>query len=148
MTTITAVEYPIWENVETKDRIRAGFVYEDGRRIVLSFPVDDTNEEYQTFLSLSSIEDVDTNTQLTRDKMAEQREKQIAQQAEKSDQKKANTLFNAKIEAFELPLVQSAPAPVKARIRKATTTTEVVAIVAMLLMKDETLNAPPTEAAE
>lgn len=137
MTTLVAVEQPIWEDVETKARIRAGFVYEDQRRVVMSFPVDETNEEYQQFLTLSSIEEVEANTQDLRDKAAAQREKQVAQQAEKGEQKRANLLFNAKIEAFEMPIVQNASTEMKAKIRKASTTVEVIATVAMLLMKEE-----------
>jgi len=148
MTTIIAIEQPIWENVEAKDRIRAGFVFEDGRRLVMVFPVDESNEEYQTFLALSSIEEVDANTQKLRDKAAEQRAKVTAQQTEKAEQKRANTLFNAKIEAFEMPIVQNAPTEMKARIRKATTTIEVVATVAMLMMKEESNNAPVGGASE
>lgn len=140
MTTVTAIEQAIWEDVETKTRIRAGFVYDDDKRVIMSFPVDENNAEYQLFLTLSSIEQVDTNTQELRDKAAAQREKQIAQQAEKNEQKKSNTLFNAKIEAFELPIVQNAPTAVKARIRKATTTVEVVATIAMLMLKEEAQN--------
>lgn len=140
MASIVAIEQPIWEDVETKTRIRAGFVYDDERRVVMSFPVDENNDEYQLFLSLSSIEQVDTNTQELRDKAADRREKQIAQQAERNEQKKANTLFNAKIEAFEMPIVQNASTDIKAKIRKATTTVEVIATVAMLLLKEEQQN--------
>jgi hypothetical protein len=140
MAVLTAIEQPIWEDVETKTRIRAGFVYDDDRRVVMSFPADEANEEYQQFLTLSSIEQVEVNTQDVRDKAAAQREKQIAQQAEASGQKKANTLFNAKIEAFELPVVQNASKEVKARIRKASNPLEVLAVVVMLMMKEEEQN--------
>jgi hypothetical protein len=102
----------------------------------MSVPVDPDNHDYQDFLRFSSIETVEEHTQIVRDKMAEDREKSVAQNTERSDQKKANTLFNAKIEAFEHPLVQNASTEWKAKIRKATTTVEIVAIVAALIIKD------------
>lgn len=147
MTTVTAVEQPIWDNVETKNRIRAGFVYESGQRLVVSFPVDEDNEEYQQFIALSSIEEVEANTQALRDRAAEQREKNIARQAEQTEQKRANALFNTKVEAFEIPVVQNADKEVKAKIRKATTSVEVIAIVTMLMMKDSA-NDSTSEAAQ
>lgn len=148
MATIISIDQPIWENVDTKDRIRAGFVFDDDRRVVMVFPVDESNEEYQQFLTLSSIEEVEANTQLLRDQIAERREKQVAQQVEKAEQKRANVLFNAKVEAFELPIVQSAPKEIKASIRKATTTVEVIATIAMLMMKEQNANTTTSEAAE
>jgi hypothetical protein len=49
-------------------------------------------------------------------------------------------LFNAKIEAFELPVVQGATVAQKARIRKSTTVFEVTALVAALYIKSGELD--------
>lgn len=136
MATITTVEQPIWDDVETKTRLRAGFVYDDGRKIVMSFPVDETNEEYMLFKQYSSLEEADANTQALRDQAAERREKRIAQQKESAEQKRANTLFNVKVEAFEMPLVQQASTEIKAKIRKSTSSVEVIATVAALMMRE------------
>lgn len=136
MRVIKSLENPIWQDVEAKDRIIGRAVYEDGTASVLSFPVDPENEDYQQFLVLSSAEEVDTNTQTIRDKQAEERQKSVALQEERAREKRANTLFNAKIEAFEIPAVQKADASWKSRIRKATTTVEVVAITSILIMQE------------
>lgn len=136
MKTIQTVEKPIWQDISTKDRIIARFVYDDGSANVVSFPVDDANDDYATFSTFSSIEEVDTNTEDVRAEQAAAREKSIAQNTERNEQKRSNTLFNAKIEAFEHPLVQAAPKEWKAMIRKATTTVEVVAVVAALIIKN------------
>jgi len=134
MKTIQAIENPIWQDVSTKDRIMARFVYDDGSSNVVSFPVDESNEDYQVFLQHSSHEDTETNTENVRAEQAVAREKNVAQSSDRAEQKRANVLFNAKIEAFEHPLVQAASKAWKAKIRKATTTVEVVAIVAALIM--------------
>lgn len=136
MRVIKSLDNPIWQDLEKKDRIIVRATYEDGSSSVLSFPVDESNEDYQQFINLSSISEVDENTQKVRDKQAEDREKSIAVQEERQREKRANTLFNAKIEAFEVPAVQNASAAWKSRIRKATTTVEVVAIVANLIMQE------------
>lgn len=136
MRVIKSLENPIWQDVEAKDRIIGRAVYEDGTASVLSFPVDPENEDYQQFLTLSSVDEVDTNTQTVRDKQAEERQKSVALQEERAREKRANTLFNAKIEAFEIPAVQKADAGWKSRIRKATTSVEVVAITTLLIMQE------------
>jgi len=136
MRVIKSLENPIWQDVEAKDRIIGRAVYEDGTASVLSFPVDPENEDYQQFLVLSSAEEVDTNTQTIRDKQAEERQKSVALQEERAREKRANVLFNAKIEAFEIPAVQKADAAWKSRIRKATTSVEVVAITTLLIMQE------------
>lgn len=138
-------EFPIWENLDTKNRIRVKATQEDGTSSVMLIPVDDTNEHYQSLLEQVSMDEVDTNSEQLRQAGAEGREKSAAQQAEKAEQKRANTLFNAKIEAFEMPIVQSASKAWKAKIRKATTSVEVVAIVAALIIK---AGEPVEESAE
>lgn len=135
MRTIQNIEKPIWQDINTKDRILARFVYDDGGSNVVSFPVDESNEDYKMFLTFSSIEDADANTDEIRAEQAAAREKAVAQSSEKAEQKRANTLFNAKIEAFENPVVQTAPKEWKSMIRKATTSVEVIAIVAALIIK-------------
>lgn len=145
MKTIQTIEKPIWQDVETKTRLMARFVYDDGSANVVSFPVDPDNEDYKTFLEHSSHEQADINTQEIRDEQAANREKAVAQSTEKADQKKANALFNSKIEAFELPIVQGAPKEWKAKIRKATNTVEVVSIVAALMIKEGEISVDVAE---
>jgi hypothetical protein len=136
MKTLQTIEKPIWQDVETKTRLMARFVYDDGSANIVSFPVDEENEDYKLFLTHSSHDQADTNTQEIRDEQAANREKSVAQNTEKADQKRANALFNAKIEAFEMPIVQNASKAWKAKIRKASTTVEVVAVVAALIIKE------------
>lgn len=148
MKTLQTIENPIWQDAQTKDRIIARFMYDDGTSSVVSFPVDETNPDYIEFSMLSSIDDTETNTQRIRDEQVANREKAIAQRAEAADQKRSNNLFNAKIEAFESSIVQAASKEWKAKIRKATTMTEVVAIVAaLIIMGQDGTNAvaDPTE---
>lgn len=134
MKTIQTIENPIWQDITTKERIMARFVYDDGSSNVVSFPVDEANEDYQAFLLHSSLDDTEANTESVRAAQAAAREKIVAQSSDAAAQKRANVLFNAKIEAFEHPAVQAASKAWKAKIRKATTTVEVVATVAALIM--------------
>ena len=147
MKTIQTIENPIWQDVATKERIMARFVYDDGSSNVVSFPVDEANEDYQAFLQHSSLDDTETNTESVRAAQAAAREKSVAQSSDAAAQKRANVLFNAKIEAFEHPSVQAASKAWKAKIRKATTTVEVVATVAALIMMsgDPVDEAPTAE---
>lgn len=127
---------PIWQDVETKDRILARFVYEDGETAVLSLPVDEDNEDYKIFKQHYTLENVETQTQQLRAKQTEERAKQVAISDERSREKRANLLFNAKIEAFEVDAVKNADKAWKSRIRKAKTTVEVLAIVSLLIMQE------------
>lgn len=129
-------EFPIWENLETKARIRVKAVREDGTQPIIIIPVDETNVDYQQLMESFTIEDIDANSEQLRAADLAAREKRTAQQAEAIEQKKANNLFNVKIEAFEMPIVQSASKEWKAKIRKATTTVEVIATVAALIIKE------------
>lgn len=134
MRELVRVENPRWDNIEEKNRFTGRFIYDDGTELVLSVAADTNNSEYNDFLRVSSIEDIDANTQRIRDQMAAMREQDTAIRSDRDAQKKANTLFNAKIEAFEIPEVQAASTEQKARIRKATTSVEVVAIAASIIM--------------
>ena len=146
MRTLTRVDGPHWADVEAKDRFIGTFVYDDGSTHIMSVATDDGNPDYQAFLTVSSVEAIDEFTQKLRDEMAARREQDTAVQADRAAQKKANTLFNAKIEAFEVPEVQAATTEQKARIRKATTTVEVVAVVATIMMAAQAAAAANTNA--
>lgn len=137
MRQLVEVQHPIWQDIETKDRILARFNYDDGSSVVMSIAADPIHEDFQQFLKFSSIEAVDEHTQTVRDDIAAKREKAVAQQADQADQKKAGALFNAKVEAFDMPVVQNASKEWKAKIRKASSTIEVIATVAALVVKQE-----------
>lgn len=144
MRTLIRVDGPHWSDVEAKDRFVGTFVYDDGSTQIMSVAITDNNPDYHAFLEVSSVDAIDEYTQKLRDEMALRREQDTAAQADRNAQKKANTLFNAKIEAFEVPEVQAATTEQKARIRKATTTVEVVAVVATIIMAAQA--APVTDA--
>ena len=136
------IEKPIWYDIVTKNRIVAKFIYEDGEQCVASFPVEEENPDYKLFLETFTLEDVDTNTEEVRATEAARREKDSQIKAERDEQAKLNKLFNAKIEAFELPIIQNASIDLKAKIRKATTPFEVTAIVAAIMIKSGVLDEP------
>jgi hypothetical protein len=136
MRKIKEINNPIWQDLETKDRIIAKFVYEDGGSAVMAFPVDENNSDYAAFMEFHSHDTVDSFTQEVRAKQTEERAKVIAINEEKTREKRANLLFNAKIEAFEVDAVKNADKGWKSRIRKAKTTVEVLAIVSMLIMQE------------
>ena len=129
-------EFPIWENLDTKDRIRVKLIQDDGTQPIVLIPVDENLKEYQQLMESFTLEDVDANSEQVRTANLVDREKRAAQQSERAEQKKANNLFNVKIEAFEMPIVQAASKEWKAKIRKATTSVEVIATVAALIIKE------------
>ena len=134
------ITQPIWANIVDKDRIIAKLVYDNGDTATVTFPVDENNDTYKEFLKVFTHEDVDTNTDDVREKERLRGEQLKAQGDERREQEKLNRLFNAKIEAFELPIVQGATVAQKARIRKATTVFEVTALVAALYIKSGELD--------
>lgn len=118
-----------------KDRVLCRCFYDDDTTEVLSIPVDDTNEDWQRVLEYTTVEDIDAFTAEAKRVAENDKLNRIQRDKEASEVKKASALFNAKVEAFDIPEVISAPKELKARIRKATSSTQVIGLVAVCFLK-------------
>lgn len=134
MRSITKINSITWTSSK-KDRVLCRCYYDDDTTEVLSIPADDTNDDWKKVLEFASKEDIDAFT--IEAKRVEENDKlnRIQRDKEASEVKKASTLFNAKVEAFDIPEVISAPKELKARIRKATSSTQVIGLVALCFLK-------------
>lgn len=134
MREITEINSVTWIN-NSQTRVMARFVYADGSSEVLSVPCEDGNAHWQEILARWTEEQITEFTDNATRDAEEQQIKRIAREKEAAETRKASHLFNAKIEAFDIPDVIAAPKELKTRIRKAKTTTEVTGIVALCMLK-------------
>lgn len=136
MSNITEVREVYWVS-DSKDRVSALFTFEDGSTDLLSVSVSDTSEYWQYIQANVPAETIEENTSKIIREVREQRKLNEYRQHEKDIQKKHNNLFNAKIEAFDIPEVAAATSSRKSKIRKAKSITEVVAQVAVCIIESE-----------
>lgn len=134
MKEIQEIKSVTWtDNAES--RVMARFIYADGTTEVLSIPRDDSNQHWQAVTQFWSVEQITEFTSGALEQAESRRLKAIARDREALDTKKASLLFNAKIEAFDVPEVVASPKELKSRIRKAKSVTEVAGVVAVCIMK-------------
>lgn len=136
MNNITDVREVYWVG-DSKTRVSAVFTFEDGSTDLLSVSVSPTSEYWQYIEANVPVETIDDNTAKVIREVREQRKLGEYRQHERDVQKKHNALFNAKIEAFEIPEVAASPSTRKAKIRKAKSVTEVMAQVAVCIIESE-----------
>lgn len=136
MNNITNVRDVYWVS-DSKTRVSAVFTFEDGTTDLLSVEVSPTSEYWRYINDNVPTEEIDENTSKLMREVREQRKLNEYRQQERDVQKKHNALFNAKIEAFEIPAVANAERTRKSKIRKAKSITEVVAQVAVCIIESE-----------
>lgn len=136
MNNIIEVKHVYWVN-NSKDRVSAVFVFEDGTTDLMSVAVSPNSEYWQYIEANVSAEVIDENTEKALREVRENRKLNEFRQQERDIQKKHNALFNAKIEAFDIPAVANATSARKASIRKSKSITEVVAQVAVCIIESE-----------
>jgi hypothetical protein len=140
------IENPYWSNKDTKHVI-AEFVYEDGKRQLASIMGDENNPDFKEIMELFTEEEIDANTKVRLDKRDEQVRRNRERQEVDRSRMQQETLFAAKLDAFEIPIIKtSTNRAAKAKIRKAKTLMEVTAYAIMLMMQEEANTAIVTEA--
>ncbi len=140
------IENPYWSNKDTKHVI-AEFVYEDGKRQLASIMGDENNPDFKEIMELFTEEEIDANTKVRLDKRDEQVRRNRERQEVDRSRMQQETLFAAKLDAFEIPIIKtSTNRAAKAKIRKAKTLMEVTAYAIMLMMQEEANTTIVTEA--
>lgn len=135
MRTVTKITSVTWTS-DNKDRVLARFFFDDETTEVISVPTNEEGNEYwQEILKHQTIEEIDTFTAESKRQAEREIIQNIERDREANEVKKASALFNAKVEAFDIPEVIAAPKELKARIRKASSATQVMGLVAVCIMK-------------
>lgn len=119
----------------SKTRVMCRFFYEDETTEVMSIPVDESNEYWQEVLKHFTIQEITDFTNESKKVAEEDALARRQRDREATEVKKASALFNAKLEAFDIPEVLTAPKEIKARIRKATSAMQVSGLVAICYVK-------------
>jgi len=140
---------PRWGN-EEKTQIIAKFRYDDGRVLNASITIPEgdggTNPDWDEVITTFGSEYLDKET-------ADQLAKHLAKKAEMSDQRKINLerqqkemLFNAKAEAFDMPVVKNSKnREIKNKIRRASSMMEITVYTTMLHMLEDPIANPISE---
>jgi|TARA_Y100000114_G_C11711710_1_gene303815 hypothetical protein len=110
----------LWEDLETKERIRAREVTEDGSRDIVISRGD--TENFKAVIAEFPEEVITARTQEDIKKFREERDRREAEDAEMEKRRYAEELFQAKLTIFELPEIKnSSNRSLKRRLRKAET---------------------------
>ena len=131
------IKHPYWANDE-KTQVVCQFHYENGQ--VLEASVMDTEEgnpDWAEIFETFTVEDLDETTNRMLEEREEIKQKQRLQDDEQKERFKTDTLFAAKLEAFEIPAIRNSKnRKLKSSIRKAQTLMEVQAYTTILLMEE------------
>ena len=131
------IKSPIWAN-EEKTKIKCRFCYEDGSSVEASvMDTEEGNPDWAEIMETFGVKGVDESHEMHLAEREKQRELHEAHKKEKIETEKANILFTAKLEAFEIAEVKASKDRVmKSKIRKAGSIIEVSALTAVLIMKE------------
>lgn len=140
MKTVIEVTDATWQDLENRDRVLARFVYDDTSSVLVSVPRDRENTDFLKVLEFFSEEDIDSASEAVRAKEAADAELDKERESQRIEQDKANKLFNAKIQAFEIEAVRNAPPWQKSLIRKAKSGMEVQALCSAIIIESGILN--------
>jgi hypothetical protein len=118
----------------SRTSVHAIVVYEEGQveRVVVT--KDENNPFWQKIMERMTEDDIENNTKELHQSKKQQAKVEAYRQQEKHIQRKYNELFNAKIEAFDLPEVVNASAENRSLIRKSKNLTELYARVAACII--------------
>ena len=132
---------PRWGN-DQKTQILATFKYDDGREMVASITnvADTLNPDWKEIMDTFGAEVLDKNA-------GDALESHMKRKAERAEREKIDVertqkenLFNLKAEAFDMELVKNSKnRDVKNKIRRASTSTEVLVYTALLHMLEDPL---------
>lgn len=133
-------EDPFWMNKEQKQLMVIVHELESGKKIPTSISGLGGNADYDAVLRTFTEEEIDDYTRRREErKMRDQQARMDRQQVDNA-RRKDEALFEAKLEAFEIPIVKSSKnKELKAKIRRSKNHIEVFAYTAMLIMAEEKL---------
>jgi len=137
-------KFPFWENYQ-KDRITCKLVitHDDGRvssstaNITKYVANGKLNPDWKEILEQNTIEKIQRNTDEREERHRKRRESDIIKEKERKQARKLETLFDAKLEVFEIEQVKNSKnRKMKARMRKSKNTHELMAYTTILLMEE------------
>mgnify|MGYP003333811388 CR=1 FL=1 len=140
MTNEVKYEEPFWLNKAQK-QLMVLITYPDSKRVPASVSGEGDNPDYKAIMEIFTERDIDENTK----RRDERRQREVKERIERSkvdqQRRKDEALFEAKLEAFEVPIVKNSKNKnLKSKIRKAKTAYEVLAYTVMLIQAEEALN--------
>ena len=131
------IKNPHWTN-DKKNQIHCEFHYENGP--IVNACVSETkngNPDWKEIFDKFDIKEIEQNTQKVIQDIDYKIKFKKREKKEKSQAAKIDTLFNRKLEAFEISTVKnSKDRNLKSLIRKASNETEVYAYTAALILKE------------
>lgn len=131
------IRNPHWTN-DKKNQIHCEFHYENGP--IVNACVSDTkdgNPDWKEIFDKFDIKEIEQNTQKVIQDIDYEIKFKKREKTEKNQAAKIDTLFNRKLEAFEISTVKnSKDRNLKSLIRKASNETEVYAYTAALILKE------------
>ena len=131
------IKNPHWTN-DKKNQIHCEFHYENGP--VVNACVSDTkngNPDWKEIFDKFDVKEIEKNTEKVIQDIDYKIKFKKREKKEKSQAAKIDTLFNRKLEAFEISTVKnSKDRNLKSLIRKASNETEVYAYTAALILKE------------
>lgn len=123
----------LWEDPNTRERVRARERTADGSRDIFIDPSDEDN--WNALLEEYSLEDIDKATELDVERYRERRHQREQEERENEERRYQEMLFAEKMLAFEIPEVKNLKdKKIKRRIRKSKTMLEVAAYSAAAIV--------------
>lgn len=124
---------PLWEDPQTKTRVRARIAVDNGSRDIIIDRED--KETWNDLMSQFTEEQITKATEEDIQKFRENRRKQEAFERDQAEREFQEMLFAEKLQAFEIPEIKNSKnIPLKRRLRKANTMLEVHAYTAALVI--------------
>ena len=131
------IKNPYW-TTNQKTQIMCEFHWENGP--IETAAVSDTeqgNPDWKEIMEKFTLEEIDKNTKEKNNSNLEAHKIEKQKKNEQLEKMKADTIFTAKLESFEIPKIRdSKNRELKSSIRKARSLSEVHAYTAILLMKE------------
>lgn len=124
---------PLWEDPQTKQRVRARVAVDGGSRDIIIDRQDTAT--WDDLMSQFSEDDITKATELDIQKFRENKRKQEAYERDQEERRFQEMLFAEKLQAFEIPEIKNSKnILLKRRLRKANNMLEVHAYTAALVI--------------
>lgn len=130
-------EEPFWLNKEQK-QVMVIIIYPDGKRLPASVSGEGNNPDYVAIMEKFTEAEIDENTRLREERRADEVRQRMERSKVDQQRRKDEALFEAKLEAFEVPIIKNSTNKVmKTKIRRSKSALEVMAYATMLIMEEE-----------
>ena len=132
---------PLWEDPNTKQRVRAKEVRPDGNGSFAIIIDRDDKETWDLLMSQFSEDYIEEATQKDIEKFRQDRDSRRVYEQENQERARQEALFAEKLVAFEIPEIkENKNKKLKRRLRKAQTFTEIYAYAAAIIIDTDSSN--------